>query len=81
MLFDFGISAADRVRLRRIERKLDMIIEHFGIESAEDDSGLPPEVREPADAGEKIEAIKAHRDKFGSSLLEAKNAVEAYLRK
>ncbi len=75
-----GFSSADGARLRRIERKLDLIIDHLGI--CYDDAaqnGLPNEVRSLADDGRKIAAIKVHRQLLGSSLVEAKRAVEDYL--
>ncbi len=73
-----ALSPADAGRLSRIERKLDQILRHLGIEGAES-SALPDEVRHLADEGKKIEAIKAHREAFGSSLTDAKEAVEAYM--
>ena len=70
------LSAADAARLRRVEHKLDLILEQLGIDADE----LPTEIRDLADAGRKIEAIKAHRDHYGSGLADAKDAIEAYLR-
>lgn len=67
-------------RLRRIDRKLDVILENLGIELSETVvSGLSSEVCRLADRGEKIEAIKRHREETGVGLKEAKDAVEAYL--
>jgi len=43
--------------------------------------GMPPGVVEALRAGNKIEAIKIYRESRNSSLLEAKNAVEALERK
>jgi len=77
-----GLSAADAARLRRVERKLDLVLKHFGIAAEPDPSDpaqWPNEIRQPADEGRKIEAIKAHRDLFGSNLREAKEAIEAYM--
>ncbi len=80
-LFSVGdFSPVDAARIRRIERKLDLIIEHLGIrydEAVRD--GLADEVRSLADDGRKIAAIKAHRQLTGSSLVEAKRAVEDYM--
>ncbi len=73
-------SPSDAARLRRIERKLDQILRHLGLEIKDPTVvALPDEVRRLADAGRKIEAIKAHREHFGSDLREAKAAVELYL--
>jgi hypothetical protein len=68
-------------RIRMLERKLDAIIGHLGIElpDALVNSGLSPEVCSLADKGEKISAIKLHRQETGIGLKEAKDAVEAYL--
>jgi ribosomal protein L7/L12 len=77
-----GLSAAEVALLRRVERKLDLVLKHLGIKGEPDQSDpaqWPIEIREPADAGRKIDAIKAHRNVFGSSLREAKDAVEAYM--
>ncbi len=75
-------TRADAARMRRIERKIDMVMKHLGIAAdadATDPGQLPAEVRRLADEGRKIEAIKAHRQAFGSGLREAKEAVEAYM--
>ncbi len=80
-LFSVGeFSSADAARLRRVERKLDLILEHLGIRYDEAIRGdLPNEVRFLADEGRKIEAIKVHRQLTGSSLVDAKRAVEDYM--
>jgi ribosomal protein L7/L12 len=76
------LSPAQAARLARIERKLDLVLEHLGLSYDESmGSDLPEDVRRLADEGRKIEAIKAHREDMGSSLVEAKDAVEAYLRR
>lgn len=70
----FGLFDSNDADLRRIERKLDLILKHLGIDP------LPPvsaEVRSLAVAGRKIEAIKVHREQTGAGLAEAKEAVEA----
>jgi hypothetical protein len=78
-----GLSGLERAQLRRIERKLDRVLEHLGIafdgDDPEDSGRWPSAIREPADQGKKIAAIKAHREVFGSTLVEAKAAVEAYM--
>ncbi|KAA6221619.1 hypothetical protein CP973_06225 [Streptomyces albofaciens JCM 4342] len=61
-------------RLRRIDRKLDLIMEHLGIEET------GPEGMAEIDAlllkGRKIQAIKRYRELTGAGLAEAKEAVE-----
>ena len=68
-------------RLRRIESKLDRILDHLGIrqEDLTADPDLSPTVRELADKGQKINAIKAYREETGAGLKDAKEAVDAYL--
>ncbi len=68
-------------RLRRIEAKLDRILTHLDIriDDIADDPGLNPMVRELAEKGRKIEAIRAYREETGSGLKEAKDAVDAFL--
>ena len=69
-------------RLRRIDRKLDMLIQHLDIELPETIvSGLSPEACRLADADQKIEAIKVHREQTGIGLKEAKDAVEGYMKR
>jgi ribosomal protein L7/L12 len=68
-------------RLQRLERKIDLILRHLGIEYTEPDPAddLAEPVRALADAGEKIQAIKAYRELTGAGLAEAKRVVEAYM--
>ena len=61
-------------RLARIERKLDRIISHLGIEM---DDGTRDPVRELILQGRKIDAIKAYRERTGAGLKDAKDVVEA----
>jgi len=75
-LFAGMISMEKRQRLaqRRIERKLDALMKQLNLEPP---NPLSPEVqkltREP---GQKIAAIKLHREQTGLSLVEAKTEVE-----
>jgi len=71
-------------RLANIERKLDALLRHSGLDniaqgaSADSAFDLPEDVRYAADVNEKIKAIKLLRDQTGMGLAEAKAAVEAY---
>jgi ribosomal protein L7/L12 len=85
-MFDFlfrnaGFTPGDAARLRRIEQKLDVMLKHLQVVFVEPSPGedLMEPVRALADRGEKIEAIKRHRELTGAGLAEAKQAVEAYL--
>jgi hypothetical protein len=73
-----GFSHEDSVRLRRVEQKLDLILEKLGIAFTET-WNLSTEARARADAGDKIGAIKVHRETTGVGLAEAKYDVESYL--
>ena len=81
LLFRSGSIIATRQPdgLRRLERKLDALLEHYGIELP---SGMSPDVQQLArDPRKKIEAIKLHReDHPGLGLKEAKEAVEEFIR-
>ncbi|MCG0290443.1 hypothetical protein [Streptomyces sp. PSAA01] len=60
-------------RADRIEHKLDLILDHLGIEVAGPDLGrVTALLRE----GKKLEAIKAYRQLTDADLKEAKEAVE-----
>ncbi|MGW6687436.1 hypothetical protein [Streptomyces sp. NPDC054961] len=58
-----------------LERRLGLVLDHFGIEEPEP-AGLEG-VRALASEGRTVEAIKAYREATGAGLLEAKRAVEA----
>ncbi|GCD37368.1 hypothetical protein OEIGOIKO_05159 [Streptomyces chrestomyceticus JCM 4735] len=61
-------------RLRHMDRKLNLVMEHLGIEEP------GPEGMAEIDAllhkGRKVEAIKRYRELTGAGLVEAKEAVE-----
>ena len=71
----------DRARERQIEAKLDLILGNLGIPVPDPGaaSGLSAGVRQLAEDGRKIDAIKLHREETGVGLKEAKDAIEAYL--
>ncbi|MFE9020374.1 ribosomal protein L7/L12 [Streptomyces sp. NPDC007808] len=66
------IGRADK-RVARVERKLDLIMDHLGLR--EEDPRMD-EVVALAREGKKIPAIKAYREITGAGLKEAKDAVE-----
>ena len=83
---DVPVSQSDDLialqqRVRRLERQMEVLLKHFGIE-------VPPEsaapelagVLELVRAGKLIEAIKLYRERTGAGLAEAKSAVEALRR-
>lgn len=63
--------------LARIERKLDLVMQHLEIRDYAPPAPDPlAQVRDLARRGRKIEAIKAYRELTGVGLKEAKDAVE-----
>lgn len=64
---------ATQVRLREIERKLDLIMTSLGIADEADD--LEP-MRTLVREGRKIEAIKLYRERTGVGLAEAKAVID-----
>ncbi|HEY6258702.1 MAG TPA: ribosomal protein L7/L12 [Xanthobacteraceae bacterium] len=61
--------------LWRIEGKLDLLLQHAGMEF-DPFKSLPREVAEAMQRGEKIKAIKLYREATGVGLKEAKDFVE-----
>ncbi|MFE0192726.1 ribosomal protein L7/L12 [Streptomyces sp. NPDC059008] len=65
-------------RLARLERKVDLLLAHAGVEQPQD-----PRMAQIDDLlaqGKKIQAIKVHRELTGSGLAEAKEEVERRMR-
>ncbi|WP_407552772.1 hypothetical protein QOM21_22900 [Streptomyces sp. Pv4-95] len=65
-------------RVQRLERKVDLLLAHVGAEEPEDPRMA--EMDELLVRGKTVQAIKLHRELTGSSLLEAKEAVERRMR-
>jgi hypothetical protein len=82
-LFDLGLRNGTLEQLRKVEAKLDLILEHLGIRYVDpaDPNGLSDEARALADQRRKIDAIKLHRAETGASLADAKSAVEGHTRR
>jgi hypothetical protein len=79
LLIAISYYADTRARIARIERKLNLLIRHSGIDPLQ---GLPvsDRVKEIAsDPARKIEAIKVYSEETGAGLKEAKDAVEAFI--
>lgn len=70
----FGTDPALLLRLSRIEKKLDALLERAGITIDEFDDEA---YRELARNGRKIDAIKLYRERTGSGLAEAKAYIDA----
>jgi ribosomal protein L7/L12 len=66
-------TGSDR-RLVRLERKVDLILAHLGLDP---NQGVNPEVMELMKSGNKIQAIKLYRQQTGVGLKEAKDYVES----
>jgi ribosomal protein L7/L12 len=66
-------------RLERVERKLDLLMQHLDVPQpgpTGPDLAVDQDVVNLARAGRKIEAIKRYRELTGAGLKEAKDAVE-----
>ncbi len=61
-------------RLVRLERKVDLILTHLGLDP---NQGVNSEVMDLMKSGNKIQAIKLHRQQTGVGLKEAKDYVES----
>jgi ribosomal protein L7/L12 len=61
-------------KLDAIEKKLDLIIKHLGLEIPQPDYEM--EIRELKRKGKEIEAIKRYRELTGADLKEAKDYVD-----
>jgi ribosomal protein L7/L12 len=67
-----------KTRMGRLERKLNALLRHHGIDLTQG-SALSDRVKQmAADPNRKIEAIKAYREETGAGLAEAKEAIEAF---
>ncbi|WP_189042744.1 hypothetical protein [Micromonospora sonchi] len=71
-------SARTAYRLAALERRLALVMQHLGVP---DPDPLPVEVQEHLARGDKIQAIAAYRKATGVGLAEAKEAVEAAVRR
>ena len=76
-----GESARSLEFLRRIEHKLNLIIQHQRIPLPDE---LNPEIfgeeaRRLADENDKISAVQMHREKTGAGFVEAKKTLDRYL--
>ncbi|MFE0019780.1 hypothetical protein [Amycolatopsis sp. NPDC059021] len=61
-------------RLARVERKLDLVLDHLGVTEPADD--LTAEVTALLAQGKKIVAVKRYREVTGADLRDAKEAVD-----
>lgn len=79
-----GATSRDELRsmLRRIEAKIDIIMDDLGLEYTDPASpnGLPEDVKALADdPRQRLAAIKLLRAHTGASLREAKQAIDGYV--
>jgi ribosomal protein L7/L12 len=65
-------------RIRLLEQKIDMIMEHLGLQFDDASVGesIDPGVLEAVKRGNKIEAIRLYRDQTGFGLKEAKDVID-----
>lgn len=76
-----GVAQAEVIeRLRRVEGKLDRLLQHNGLEYMSTDV-LSDEVKAMAmDPRQRIAAIKRHREQTGAGLKETKELIDEYVR-
>lgn len=67
-------TAGQAARLARLERKVDAILKHSGIEFMD---GVDSRIVDLLASGQKIKAIKLYREQTGVGLKEAKEYVES----
>jgi len=67
------LSPKARGNNSRLERKVDLILKHLGIDP---NQGVDEKIMELMKSGQKIEAIKLYREQTGVGLKEAKDYVE-----
>ncbi|MCA1579197.1 MAG: hypothetical protein LC794_17755 [Acidobacteria bacterium] len=72
---------SDRVRLRRLESKVDLLLKNLNLEyQTRTPSGLSEEVMALADDPEtKLRAIQLYREQNGATFTEAKTTIEDYI--
>ncbi len=68
-----------RAELARIEQKLDLVLDHLGIEDPRA-AAVTPELRALVRRGQKVAAIKEYRAVTGEGLREAKSVIDAIAR-
>jgi ribosomal protein L7/L12 len=73
VLLSLARNSSPKTDTRRLERKLDLILKHLGIDP---NPGVNEQVLELMKSGQKIQAIKLYREQTGVGLKEAKDYVE-----
>ena len=72
-------------RLHTLETQVAYLYRHLGLDPADAvpdaSGGLAPDVVQLINSGNKIQAIKLHRERTGVGLAEAKDAVDAFERR
>ena len=75
----------DEERIRRLEAQVAHLYFHLGLDPdaaiPSGSGGIDAEVASLINTGKKIQAIKLYRERTGTGLAEAKDAVEAYERR
>jgi hypothetical protein len=87
MVFAGGTAAysifkpSDRVRLHRLEEKVDLLLKHLNLEyRPSTPSGLSQEVMALADDPEtRLRAIKLYQEQTGAGFTEARTTIEDYI--
>lgn len=70
-------TARSEIRLASVERKLDAVMNHLGVSEEPPEE---PDVVRHLERGERIQAIKAYRERTGLGLAAAKDEVDRIAR-
>jgi ribosomal protein L7/L12 len=70
-------------RIRRLEKKLDALLMHQGIDAAKQNYAISDRVKQllEAEPPRKLDALKVYRQETGESLRESKEAIESFIKK
>lgn len=79
--WDVLFNRPDDTRLQRLEAKINVLLEHLGLEHADLARPLSDEVKLLAEQPrKKFAAVKLHRQQTGVGLREAEEAIAAHIR-
>lgn len=73
VLLSLARNSSPTSNTNRLERKLDLILNHLGLDPKQ---GVDVKIMELMKSGQKIQAIKLYREQTGVGLKEAKDYVE-----
>ena len=73
-----GLTDAQIIaRIQRLERNLDRIAQHLGVELEDPAAGVSTEVADLARSGDRMRAAKLHSEQTGADFVEAQRVVNS----